>query len=170
MIVRAKIDGKAMEAGHRRHRGKCAIAYAIAAAYPDYRHINVDREQIRFSDIYDRTRYCFATPSKLAKFIDDWDKGTVPDNPPSVDLRDDSLKWVKAMKGRTASDMVGQRNNPDYKSYTGSYVAEQKIDIDTRNTDQSASVASSAPAPTRTAPKVSGRRVTERELVGADAS
>lgn len=180
MFVRAKIGPKAMELGHKRHRGKCAIAYALADAHPDYRHINVDRDEIRFSDIFERTRYCFATPPNLSKFIDDWDKGTVPDNAPPLILRANDLKWVKPMHGRTPSQMVGQKANPEYKPETR-YVAEQKIDTVresgagkgygkavAQKTSITNPLAATPPKPRK--PASGGRKATKRELVLDNAS
>lgn len=99
------IDQEAIETGQRQQRGKCAVAYSLANRYPELRHINVDREEIRFTDVHDRRRYCFQTPEEISQFIDAWDRGESPE-PTKLALPKKRLKWTRPQRSRSVTDLI----------------------------------------------------------------
>lgn len=102
MKYEAHVSDQDVETGHRQMRGRCAVAQAIARENPQARFINVDREEIRLTDIDRRTRYCFETPEHVRQFIDAWDRG-LTEARPSVELS--KPKWRKKQAARTAESL-----------------------------------------------------------------
>jgi hypothetical protein len=101
----ANVNLDALQVGQRRARGRCAVAYALASLNPQLRHISVDSDEIRMTDIDKRTRFCFQTPAHISKFIARWDRGT-PTDGMYLGLPETDLKWVRPMRERTARDLV----------------------------------------------------------------
>jgi hypothetical protein len=100
-----EIDQNAINVGRRHQRGKCAIAYAIANRYPEARHINVDRDEVRFTDSYERVRHCFKMPDNGTEFVDKWDADE-PVEPFRLNLTPSLEKWNKPAKERSPRDLV----------------------------------------------------------------
>jgi hypothetical protein len=101
----AKIGSKEIEAGLKQQKGRCAAAYALARQYPELRRIQVDQEQVRFTDDYDRVRHCYRTPKNLVEFIDKWDAGK-PVEPIQMNFTRQNEVWKRPKKARSARDLV----------------------------------------------------------------
>lgn len=129
MSYYAEIDQTAIEVGRKQQKGRCAAAYALANRYPDLRRISVDRDQVRFTDDYDRVRHCYKTPKNLAEFIDRWDKDE-PVEPLKISFTRQNEVWKKPKKARGPRDLVAIREvNGDIPDHRPNRVPPRSLSI-----------------------------------------
>lgn len=110
-IVSAQVTRDEISDAKKGHRGKCAIAMAIAMTYPDARYIRVDRDSIRFTDVKTRIRYTYRTPRNAQKFIDNWDAGRKMLGF-TLELPDSLLVDMRVMGARSPRAMVSTPAEP----------------------------------------------------------
>jgi hypothetical protein len=112
-MIKARVRQAAIELAQRQNKGKCAIADAIAYAYPNARCIKVDRDKIRFSDVKTRVRYEYQTPPNARTFVDHWDSGDQV-MPITVNLADKDLIKVVPMSSSAPTRVLPKPvHNPD---------------------------------------------------------
>lgn len=71
--IRVTVTRDDLEQARRGHSQKCAVARALARAFPDIRNPEVDTAAVRYSDA--DGRWWWATPIAVAQYVSDYDLG-----------------------------------------------------------------------------------------------
>jgi len=104
-----KVTEEDIELATRGNPGGCVYANAIGRTLPQISNVIVTDGKIAFSDRAARVRYNWYTPTEIAAYLQDWDKGKNPVPPVLVLVKRHAL--TDKMKERSIREKAAARAN-----------------------------------------------------------
>lgn len=101
-----QVTAEGIQFAQQRHQGKCAVVHSLGETIEDVVHPRVNQDYISFSRRDEGWRYTFRTPSRVAEFIDGFDRDRQDVEPFSFTLDLDSPLRARPMKLTTAKDRL----------------------------------------------------------------